>query len=104
MCWHEVAVDRHATPQVDPILDELLGVLAEESIRRRQEIRNPQRYWDPRERPSFTGEGVLGGNLRYGAIRGGPEPEERQLSWLASAAHLRGRAGRPPVSTCRFLR
>lgn len=61
----EVAVDVAShTPQVDPILDELLEVLAEVDPTAPEIPYYSATLWDPRERPSFTGEYWVE-NLRY---------------------------------------
>jgi mycolipanoate synthase len=61
----EVAVDVAShSPQVDPILDELLEVLADLEPRAPEVPYYSATLWDPRERPSFTGD-YWAENLRY---------------------------------------
>ncbi len=61
----EVAVDvaSHA-PQVEPILDELVEALADLQPREPEVPYYSATLWDPRERPSFTGD-YWAENLRY---------------------------------------
>jgi polyketide synthase 3/4 len=61
----EVAVDVAShSPQVDPILDELVEVLADLEPRAPEVPYYSATLWDPRERPSFTGD-YWAENLRY---------------------------------------
>ncbi|WP_322857206.1 sulfolipid-1 biosynthesis phthioceranic/hydroxyphthioceranic acid synthase [Mycobacterium shigaense] len=61
----EVAVDVAShSPQVDPILDELLEVLADLEPRAPEVPYYSATLWDPREQPSFTAD-YWAENLRY---------------------------------------
>jgi mycolipanoate synthase len=61
----EVAVDVAShSPQVDPILDELIDVLADLEPRKPQVPYYSATLWDPRDRPAFNGD-YWADNLRF---------------------------------------
>lgn len=61
----EVAVDVAShTPQVDPILDDLIEALADLEPRKPEIPYYSATLWDPRDRPSFTGD-YWADNLRF---------------------------------------